>query len=111
MKKLKENKLNDLNSFINVVYQNEENNYHARSFEDAFIAINLDEINKQKDKLDGLKLKSKLADKNPDYYQLTEDILGGKSEFASSLLWLALTEGVTWKIPKYLKEGLLWIAK
>lgn len=111
MEKLKENKLNETNSSINVAYQIEDNNYHARSFEDAFISSNLDEINKQKNKLEGLKLESKLADKNPDYYKLTEDILRNKSEFASSLLWLALTEDVNWKIPKYLREGLLWIAK
>lgn len=111
MEKLKTNQLNDLDSLINIAYQYEENNYHARSFEDSFIAINLNEINNQKDKLEGLKLKVKLADIAPDFYQLTEDVLGNKSEFASSLLWLALTEDVTWKSPKYLKEGLLWIAK
>lgn len=112
MEKLKNNQLESISPIlIKIAYQNEENYYQARSFEDAFIAINLDEIKKQKDKLDGLKCKAKLVEKEPDFYKLTEDVLDKKSQFASSLLWLALTDNVIWKSPKYLKEGLLWIAK
>ena len=110
MEKLKKNQLNDSDSLINIAYQKEENNYHARSFEDAFMAINLDEIRKQRDNLGGLKLKTRLDNTPPDFYKLTDEVLDKKSEFASSLLWLALTNGVTWKSPNYLKEGLLWIA-
>lgn len=111
MKRLKDNELNSISSLINITYQHEENDYHARSFEDAFIAINLDEIKQRKDKLEGLKLKEKLTETVSNFYKLTEDVLDKKSQFASSLLWLALTEDVTWKSPLYLKAGLLWIAK
>ena len=111
MSDLKSDKLNKLDSLINIAYQHEENSYHARSFEDAFMAINLERVRKEKDKLEGLKLKELLQCENPDFYKLTAEVLEKKSDFASSILWLALTEGVVWKCPKYLREGLLWIAK
>ena len=34
----------------------------------------------------------------------------GKSDFASSILYLALTGKVEWKTPLYIVEGLKWIA-
>jgi len=111
MRKLKDDELNSISSLIHIAYQHEDNSYHARSFEDAFIAINLDEIKQQKDKIEGLKRKDKLTETKPNFYNLTEGVLDKKSQFASSILWLALAEDVTWKSPKYLKEGLLWIAK
>lgn len=46
-----------------------------------------------------------------DFYKLTDSILVKKSEFASSLLWLALTEQVVWNMPLYIKKGLTWVAK
>jgi putative ATP-dependent endonuclease of OLD family len=35
----------------------------------------------------------------------------GKSDFASSILYLALTQDVKWKTPGYIIEGLNWISK
>jgi putative ATP-dependent endonuclease of OLD family len=111
IKKLKSDQLNDRASLIRVAYQVEEAGYHARSFEDAFLAINYDVVQKQKYKLDGLKNIKKLEGLNTDFYKLTESVLDKKSEFASSLLWLALTNDIEWKAPSYVREGLLWIAR
>jgi len=99
---------------IKVAYQIEENSYHARSFEDAFISINLEKIKDKKyiDKIQGLQNKKNLEDfKN--FYTLTKEIIkpNGKSNFASSILYLGLKENIDWKTPLYIEEGLKWIAK
>ena len=112
-KKLKTNSLQDDSHYIKIAYQIEEIEYHARSFEDAFISINLKEIVKYKDDLNGIQNKPKLLDTRTDFYELTSEVLkaNGKSDFASSLLYLALTGEVEWKTPLYIVEGLKWIAK
>ena len=105
---LKEDKLHDDNSFIKLSYQIKENGYHARSFEDAFINVNIDELENHKSKLEGIEFKN-----NSNIYSLTKDVLKGfdKSDFASSILYLALSENVNWNIPLYIKKGLKWIAQ
>jgi len=123
MQKLKKNELQKNDKNIKVSYQIEENGYHARSFEDAFIAINLENIknnvgNKEEnDNLSGLKkiekIKKFIDSNNNDYYTLTKEILklDGKSDFASSIVYLGFTKNIKWKTPKYIEEGLKWIAK
>lgn len=95
---------------VYIAYQGKEKGYHARSFEDAFIHINLQTLKEQKSNLWGLKNIGEL-ETNTDIYSLTEDIIGKKSDFASSLLYLKLTENVEWKTPLYIKEGLEWLQK
>ncbi|NMI05793.1 AAA family ATPase [Paenibacillus sp. SZ31] len=108
--KLKREKLTNNNINIKIVYQQSERGYQGRSFEDAFINCNLDTIKKNKTKLQGLKNKGEI-DGITNIYELTEEILEKKSNFASSLLYLALTEKeVEWVIPAYIKGGLQWIA-
>ncbi|WP_177765144.1 ATP-dependent nuclease [Flavobacterium sp. I3-2] len=112
--KLKADSLQDDDShYIKIAYQIEELGYHGRSFEDSFISLNLKEIIKYKDdEIRGIQHKAKLIDSVTDFYELTKEILkvNGKSDFASSLLYLALTGKVEWKTPLYIKEGLKWIA-
>ena len=49
---------------------------------------------------------------NSNLYDLTEKILDKKSHFASSVLFLALTDkSCTWKVPQYIKDGLNWISE
>ncbi|OWF70858.1 hypothetical protein B4903_23100 [Yersinia frederiksenii] len=107
---------------VKVSYQIKENNYHARSFEDAFISVNYTNLVNNKTYIDGLKNRDKnlniLSEENNeiDYYSLTENILDKKSSFASSLLFLALTDDdnrnrVEWNTPKYINEALEWIRK
>lgn len=110
-KKLKSNSLQDDSHFIKIAYQIEESGYHARSFEDSFISLNLKEIIRFKDDINGIQFKSELTDSRTDFYDLTQKILkaDGKSDFASSILYLALTGKVEWKTPLYIIEGLKWI--
>lgn len=113
MGKLKANKLQKDDSVIMLSYQTEEKGYHGRSFEDAFISVNIDTIKANRDKINGIKKKENL-DTDSNYYTLTQSILkdDGKSDFASSLLFLALSDdNIKWNIPSYIKGGLEWIAK
>jgi putative ATP-dependent endonuclease of OLD family len=113
-KKLKSNSLQNDSHFIKIAYQVEELGYHGRSFEDSFISLNLKEIVKYKDDgIRGIQHKADIIDSVTDFYNLTKKVLksDGKSDFASSLLFLALTGKVEWKTPLYIKEGLQWIAE
>lgn len=97
---------------IVLAYQLAEDGYHARSFEDAFISINLDKVKARKDTLAGLKNRDKLDEfSGDDFYTLTTQILGKKSDFAGSVLYLALAENESWRVPKYIMDGLKWIHK
>lgn len=114
-KKVKQGKQGQRSENINVFYQVEEHDYHARSFEDAFVNSNKLEIKRVSDKLLGLKNKVKLKDvkdvKGVKIYDLTESILDKKSDFAASLLYMALTDEASWVTPKYIDEGLKWISQ
>lgn len=95
---------------IKLAYQMEESGYHARSFEDAFIAKNFEKIRTRKDDLEGLKNVQDIDNfDGGDFYALTENILSKKSDFAGSVLYAALVEGETWETPKYIMDGLKWI--
>lgn len=93
---------------IKVFYQTTENNYHARSFEDAFININLESIKTNRESINGLQNIDEL-DTITDIYDLTEKILKKKSDFAFSLLYLALSKNINWAMPLYIKNALEWI--
>ena len=97
-----------ISNFANVGYQCEENGYYPRSFEDAFINVNLPLLKEKKAQLLGIKSKNEI-DENEDIYDLTQKIMDKKSDFASSLLYLAYTENVDWITPKYIQEGLEWL--
>lgn len=106
---------------VHISYQCLENGFRPRSFEDAFINVNLDKIGKYWDAISGVKCKkafNTFVKKGPqaddgieDIYDLTEKILEGKSGLASSLLYLSYAEGVKWETPLYIKEGLAWLQK
>lgn len=93
---------------IKVYYQTTENNYHARSFEDAFININLESIKTNRESINGLQNIDNLDTVN-NVYDLTERILKKKSDFAFSLLYLALSKSIDWQMPLYIRNALEWI--
>lgn len=108
--KLTKNELFNPESIIKVAYQIEEDGYHARSFEDAFLHINREKIKSMAEDLEGLKKIHNLNDDTTNTYKLTNNILANKSAFASSLLYKALTEdNLEWSMPLYIKEALLWL--
>ena len=98
-----------ISDFVNVSYQCEEDGYYPRSFEDAFINVNLATMKKHQGQLLGLKNKDEI-DTNDNIYDLTQKIIDKKSDFASSLLYAAYTDkSVEWTTPKYIWEGLEWL--
>lgn len=107
---------------INVKYQCEENGYHPRSFEDAFIKANFNKIKRllqehENDScsfnLNGLKkIDCILNGEEGNVYDITQSILDDKTDFSSSLLFAIHTNKVDgWDMPKYIKEGLEWLQK
>lgn len=114
LKKLKSNELSVRQEFenVHVAYQIEEEGYHARSFEDAFIALNLTDIVTKIDAIEGLKNKAELVSSGEvDFYALTGKVISKKSDFASSILFEALAKNHSWVVPSYISEGLKWLHK
>lgn len=111
-KDLVQNNLDETNDKIKVAYQLKENEYHGRSFEEAFININTDALISNVSTVTGIDDKSKdilESDKTVD--EKTTEMLKKKSDFASSLLWNALTNDVEWQMPLYIRKGLEWIVE
>lgn len=99
---------------IRIAYQIPEVNggYQARSFEDAFIALNKEFILKN----DGGfykygALKRFKAQDIEDYYKFAKNKIEKKSAFASCLLYFDGKNNLEWKVPRYIEEGLIWIMK
>lgn len=112
--KLKGGELTEAATSVKVVYQTEENGYQARSFEDAFFNANKTELKRvcENSEVLGLKNKDKIEEiETAKIFELTDIVLNKKSDFAASLLYLALTGEANWITPKYIDEGLKWISK
>lgn len=110
--KLKLDQHHSDDSNIKLAFQLKERDYHGRSFEEAFISINVDKLKANISEVKGLKCDAENSlNTIDDIDKLTEKILEKKSDFASSLLWLSLTKDIDWNIPSYIKNGLAWIAK
>ncbi|WP_405327414.1 ATP-dependent nuclease [Leeuwenhoekiella sp. LLG6367-2.1] len=92
-----------------VVYQTEENDVTARSFEDAFIQINREFITGKKDDFRGLKNRDFFDVEANDSYKLAEECVRKKTHFALDILFHTDEEFTNWVIPLYIKEGLLWL--
>lgn len=110
LKKLISGSLSNPTDYIYIAYQKEEKEYHARSFEDAFINVNYDEIKDRCEEIKGLKNIEEF-NTNLNIYDLTSKVIDKKSDFASSLLFIAHVENVDWTIPSYIREGLKWLQK
>lgn len=98
---------------INVAYQMEENSYYARSFEDAFINMNFVNLKNNLESIRGLKNIKEFEDEDSmkDKYNFTQSIIEKKSDFASSILFLAYTKEIKWNTPSYIQEGIKWLQK
>lgn len=113
--------------YLMLVYQVEEvneegENYNARSFEDAFFHINRKLIIDNKDKFKSLKKINYFDEKESssgkykyDSYELAEKCIQSKPSFAMDILLNSICDNKSnysnWKIPKYIKDGLIWLKK
>jgi|GEM_PF-146401 predicted ATP-dependent endonuclease of OLD family len=117
--------ITDSNGNLMITYQVKEKNldgieYNARSFEDAFFHINRKMVIDNKKEFNSLKNKNKLDEKVSetnnyvyDSYQLATECVIKKPSFAMDILLNSTEQDdknfVNWEIPKYIKDGLLWL--
>ena len=93
-----------------VAYQTKENEYLARSFEDAFFSLNFEFIKDNKENFGSLKNKEKLEDGNIDYFNMP-DLIKKKTGFATDILFYTNEKFDNWRTPSYINKGLIWLAK
>jgi len=96
-------------SIICICYQQEENSYHARSFEDAFIHLNREFVKANKDTFQGIKNASNFDDDGKSPYDLADKCVKKKTHFALDILYHSDENFSNWNIPAYIKNGLLWL--
>ncbi len=99
------------NGKLCIAYQTKENGYNARSFEDAFIHINRDFVNTNRNEFMGLKCRDSFDDVSIDAYDLAAKCVKKKTYFAMDILFHTNDKYDNWQIPSYIKEGLLWLKK
>lgn len=101
---------------ICVAYQTNENGFNARSFEDAFINANkeffisehIEEGEKNlviKNSFTYLKNKN-ISEEIPDKFTSKQ-----KTEFTFDIMSFDEEKYGEWKVPEYINEGLIWLAK
>ena len=96
---------------LRLLFQKEENNYQARSFEDSFICSNLQFIKEHKNAFVSLKNKSVFDESPPDFYRIAENCIDRKTSFALDVLLHGGINNEKWKIPHYIEEGLEWLSQ
>ena len=99
------------NGKLCIAYQTNENGYNARSFEDAFIHINRNFVNTNRNEFMGLKNRESFDVANTDAYDLAANCVKKKTYFAMDILFHTNDKYDNWQIPSYIREGLLWLKK
>lgn len=99
------------NGKLCIAYQTKENEYNARSFEDAFIHINRNFVNTNRNEFMGLKNRESFDVANTDAYDLAANCVKKKTYFAMDILFHTNDKYDNWQIPSYIREGLLWLKK
>jgi putative ATP-dependent endonuclease of the OLD family len=105
----------DENGHLLVAYQNEEDGYHGRSFEDAFFNLNRDFITSEHNHFLSLKKSylEKYKNEEIDVYEFAKDGVGSKASLAIEILLnskkISNEETNNWKIPQYIKDSLIWL--
>lgn len=96
---------------LRLLFQQEEQGYQARSFEDAFLCINKDFVIANQDNFLSLKCISSLFDNDLDYYDLADKCIESKTAFALDVLLFSDENNTNWDTPMYIKEGLSWLTQ
>jgi len=109
--KINGNWVNQPDGKLCIVFQINEKEYNARSFEDAFIHLNRNFINDNKEIFKGLKNNDYFNKKDKNSYDLAKECIKKKTHFALDILYNSNENFSNWQIPAYIKEGLLWLKK
>jgi hypothetical protein len=96
---------------LRLAFQVEENGYTARSFEDAFLAVNLSFISDNKEQFQSLENQDKVSTEATDYYDIANSCIKSKTGFALDILLHSDEDYTNWETPKYIKDGLEWLKK
>ncbi|HAS6163776.1 TPA: ATP-dependent endonuclease [Vibrio vulnificus] len=111
----------DPKGLVKVIYQVEENDYLARSFEDAFFHINKELLNIGHNAFPSLTKKyyDSYQSGGIDAYEFAEKAVNSKPSLAIEVLLNSKVsssenteseiEFSNWNVPLYIKEGLLWL--
>jgi len=109
----------DKDGNLGIVFQtNEQNskteNYHARSFEDAFFHLNRQFVIDNKTGFKSLKNINHFDEAANSPYLLATECIDKKPSFAMEVLLNSKDDAAgknfsNWDIPNYIKEGLLWL--
>ncbi|MCD0465675.1 ATP-dependent endonuclease [Flavobacterium sp. ENC] len=105
---------NSKDGFLQIAFQIKDvKDYCARSFEDAFFNIdeNINFIKNNRSKFNGLKNMPLFYDNSKDAYDFGEKCIESKGSFAIDILLNSDENYSEWKIPAYIKQGLLWLRK
>lgn len=96
-----------VDDLFRVTYQIPEENgsYHARSFEDSWLEVNREFINSESTSLSYF---PKGVEENKSSYDLAEKIKK-KTGFALDIIF-STNEENQWNTPKYIRDGLKWLA-
>lgn len=98
-----------------LVFQTEEDGYHARSFEDAFFHTNKDLLENNPEKFPSLSQKwlTQYLTGDCDVFEFSEHAVSSKPSLAIEILLNSVpyenSDFSNWKIPKYIYEGLKWL--
>lgn len=116
LKKGKKNWVKDKNGFVFIAYQTKENNYHARSFEDAFFNLNHKMLFEKGHGAFKSVTKKWFNEYKTDlnHFKFSEKGIGSKPSLAIEVLLNSEDDEngnqfVNWAIPSYIKEGLIWL--
>lgn len=106
----------DSEGLLKIVYQVEENGYHARSYEDAFFSINKTLLDTEHEAFPSLTKKyfKMYQSDEIDAFEFAEKAINSKPSLAIEILLnsKASEDGIqfsNWQVPLYIKEGLLWL--
>ncbi|MCX8533130.1 ATP-dependent nuclease [Chryseobacterium luquanense] len=102
-----------VDGYLQIIMQTEEEGYCARSFEDNFFHLSQNKtfIKDNRSKFSGLKNLKFFYDNSKDAYFLAEKCVDSKGSFAIDILRCTNETYSNWQIPAYIKEGLLWLRK
>lgn len=108
----------DQEGHLFIAYQTKENDYHARSFEDAFFHINKVFILNENNSFASLTKKwlTKYSNNEVNVFDFSEKAVGSKPSLAIEILLNSEVDAngsdfSNWEIPLYIKEGLEWLRK
>lgn len=108
IEKLKEQKGVYVVDNIGIAFQHEQNGYHARSFEDAYISINYDYLKEKFSLFKSLKCKKDFM--SEDFYLIGNKCIESKSTFATEIVYYSDEDFKNINIPSYIEDGLKWIS-